>query len=191
MTSQEDFLQRLVTALNNAGIAYMLSGAIGSGFHGQPRATNDIDIVIAPTETQLRTFTGSLGEDYYVSFEAVREALKNNSMFSVIDVQSSWKADLIICKKRLFSLEEFKRRQIVNIMGLDVWILSPEDVILSKLEWSRNQETGNQFRDALGVAIVQWDNLDRDYLNKWAKELQVESLLGQLLGQAEKLKESK
>lgn len=187
MTNQEDFLQRLVAALNDAGIAYMLSGSIGSSFYGQPRATNDIDVVIAPTETQLHTFAESLGEDYYVSFEAVREALKNNSMFNVIDVQTSWKADLLIRKKRPFSLEEFQRRQIANVMGLDVWILSPEDVILSKLEWAKNTKSDQQFRDALGVATVQWDRLDQDYLNKWAKKLQVESSLKQLLEQAKKL----
>jgi hypothetical protein len=66
-------------------------------------------------------------------------------------------------------------------MGLDVWVVSPEDVILSKLEWAKNSESGQQYRDALGVATVQYDHLDRDYLYKWAKELQVESSLERLL----------
>jgi hypothetical protein len=66
-------------------------------------------------------------------------------------------------------------------MGLDVWVVSAEDVILSKLEWAKNSESSQQYRDALGVATVQYDRLDRDYLYKWAKELQVESSLEQLL----------
>jgi hypothetical protein len=70
-------------------------------------------------------------------------------------------------------------------MGLDVWVVSAEDVILSKLEWAKkNSESGQQYRDALGVAVVQYDRLDRDYLYKWAKELQVESSLEELLKQA-------
>jgi len=184
MTSQNDFLKKLVKALDNCSIPYMLSGSFSSSFYGQPRATQDADIIIATTEEQLIAFVKSLGDDYYVSDDTTREALKNNSMFNVIDIQNSWKADFIIRKNRPFSIEEFTRRQKANIMGLDVWIVSPEDIILSKLEWAKNSESGQQFLDALGVAIVQYDRLDRDYLYKWAKELQVESSLERLLKQA-------
>ena len=190
MTGQEDFLKKLVAALNDAGIGYMFSGSLGSSIHGQPRATNDADIVIAPNETQLYTFVQSLGKDYYVSLDAVRNALKHNSMFNIIDIRDSWKADFIICKKRIFSSEEFQRRQKVKMMGLDVWVVSPEDAILSKLEWAKNTASRQQFQDALGVVITQGDRLDRDYLHKWAKELQVESSLEQLLKQAKKLTDS-
>jgi hypothetical protein len=191
MTDQNDFLKRLIDTLNDAGVPYMLSGSMCSSFHGKPRATNDVDIVIAPTETQLERFAESLGNDYYVSLGAVRDAFKRNSMFNVIDIEGGWKADFIIRKKRPFSNEEFQRRTKVNIMGLDIWVVSPEDMILTKLEWSKAQVTGNQFQDALGVAVVQWDLLDKDYLLKWAKELQVDGLLKQLLEQAKKLIDSK
>ena len=184
MNGQKDFLKRLVDALNNAGIPYMLSGSIGSSFHGQPRATNDVDIVIAPTETQLYSFLQSLGKDYYVSIESARDALKRQSAFNVIDMQAGWKADFIIRRQRPFSKEEFQRRQKVSIMGLDTWIVSAEDVILIKLEWAKNSKSDRQLEDALNVAIVQFDRLDGDYLHKWAKELQVESSLKQLLEQA-------
>jgi len=162
----------------------MLSGSIGSSFHGQPRATNDVDIVIAPTETQLYSFLQSLGKDYYVSIESARDALKRQSAFNVIDMQAGWKADFIIRRQRPFSKEEFQRRQKVSIMGLDTWIVSAEDVILIKLEWAKNSKSDRQLEDALNVAIVQFDRLDGDYLHKWAKELQVESSLKQLLEQA-------
>jgi len=191
MTSQENFLEKLIKKLNEQNIPYMLSGSVSSSLHGQPRATNDADIVIAPAEEQLIAFVKSLGDDYYVSYDAARDAFKNNSAFNVIDIQNSWKADFIICKDRPFSREEFQRRRKANIMGLDVWVVSPEDVILSKLEWAKNSESGQQYRDALGVATVQYDRLDRDYLYKWAKELQVESSLEQLLGKAQKLLDSK
>ena len=184
MTSQENFLEKLIKKLNEQNIPYMLSGSVSSSLHGQPRATNDADIVIAPSEEQLIAFVKSLGDDYYVNPDAAREALKSNSMFNVVDIRNSWKADFIICKDRPFSREEFQRRRKADIMGLDVWVVSPEDVILSKLEWAKNSESGQQYRDALGVATVQYDRLDRDYLYKWAKELQVESSLERLLKQA-------
>jgi len=184
MTSQEDFLERLIKKLDEQNIPYMLSGSVSSSLHGQPRATNDADIVIAPAEEQLIAFLKSLGDDYYVNPDAARDAFKSNSVFNVIDIQNSWKADLIIRKNRPFSREEFQRRQKANIMGLDAWVVSPEDVILSKLEWAKNSKSSQQFQDALGVATVQYERLDRDYMYKWAKELQVESSLERLLKQA-------
>ncbi len=184
MTTQKDFLQRLVKTLDDNGIPYMFSGSIGSGFHGQPRSTNDADLIIDPSNENLISFVRSLGPDYYVSEEAAIQALNDNSMFNVIDIQTGWKADLIIRKNRPFSREEFQRRQKANIMGLDAWVVSPEDVILSKLEWAKNSKSSQQLQDALGVATVQYDHLDRDYLHKWAKELQVESSLEELLKQA-------
>ena len=191
MTSQNDFLKKLIKVLNDCSIPYMLSGSFGSSFHGQPRATNDADIIIAPVEEQLISFVKSLGDDYYVNPDAARDAFRNNSMFNVIDIQSSWKADFIIRKDRAFSREEFRRRRNVKLMELDICMVSPEDMILSKLEWAKNSESDQQFRDALGVAVVQWDHLDKDYLLKWAKELQVDGLLKQLLDQAKKLTDSK
>jgi hypothetical protein len=184
MTGPASSLQTLIKKLDQQGIPYMLSGSYTSSLHGRPRATNDADIIIAPSEENLIAFVKSLGDDYYVNSEAAHDAFKNLAMFNVIDIRNSFKADFIIRKDRPFSREEFQRRQKSNIMNLDVWVVSPEDVILSKLEWARDSESGLQFQDALGVAVVQYDRLDRDYLYKWAKELQVENSLGQLLKQA-------
>ena len=187
MTSQDDFLKKLIKLLGDCSVPYMISGSFGSSYHGQPRATKDLDIVIAPTEEQLLSFVESLGKDYYVSLEAVRDAFANNSMFNIIDSLSGWKADFILPKERVFSRQEFERKGIAEIGGIDVWVTSPEDMILSKLEWSKDSQSERQFRDALGVAVVQWDRLDVDYLRKWAKELHVRDSLEQLLEQAGRL----
>lgn len=187
MTGQDDFLKKLIKDLGDCSIPYMISGSLGSSYHGRPRATKDVDIVIAPTEKQLLEFVESLGKDYYVSHEAVRDAFVNSSMFNIIDSLSGWKADFILRKTRAFSRQEFERKCVVDIGGLDVWMTSPEDIILSKLEWSKDSRSEQQFDDALGVAVVQWDRLDTDYLRKWARELQVSDFLEQLLEQAGKL----
>ena len=112
-------------------------------------------------------------------------------MFNIIDNHSGWKADFIICKDRPFSHQEFERKCITKIKGLDVWVTSSEDIILNKLEWAKDSQSEQQFRDALGVAVVQWDRLDADYLHKWERELQVGDSLEQLLEQAKKLVEAK
>jgi len=191
MTSQQDFLEGLIEKLNQQNIPYMLSGSVSSSLHGQPRATRDVDIVIAATEEQVLNFAGTLGENCYVSLDAVRSAFAHNSTFNVIDSLSGWKADFIIRKDRPFSRGEFERRCTAKIKQLDVWVASPEDTILSKLEWARDSHSEQQYRDALGVASVQWYRLDMDYLKHWAGQLRIDGSLKELLNQAKKLVESK
>ena len=181
MTDQNAFLERTIKALEHANIPYMISGSIGSSFHGQPRATNDADIVIDPTAQQIAAFIESLGPDCYLSKEAAQQAIENRSMFNVIDIKLGYKADFIICKDRPYSRLEFSRRKHANFLGLDVYVLSPEDSILSKLEWSKGRQSETQYKDALGVLMTQKDTLDFDYLNKWAKELGVDDALNNLL----------
>jgi hypothetical protein len=190
MSNSEDFLKNMVTALGDSGIAYMVSGSVASSFHGQPRATNDVDIVIAPTEKQLESFLQSIAAEYYLSTNAARDALRHKSMFNVIDVESGWKADFIFRKDRAYSAQEFQRRRSVNMMDQNIFIVSAEDAILSKLEWTKGRLDSQQFRDAMGIAVVQWNDLDQGYLRKWAKQLDVENALDQLIEEVKKLKDS-
>ena len=185
MTDQNAFLARIIKALEHADIPYMISGSIGSSFHGQPRATNDADIIIDPMTGQISTFIESLGPDYYISKEAAQQAIQDRSMFNVIDIQFGYKADLIIRKDRPYSQQEFLRRAHAKFLGLDVYVLSPEDSILSKLEWSKGRQSETQFKDALGVLETQKDMLDFGYLKKWAKELGIEDALQSLLKEAD------
>ena len=181
MTNQKDFLAHLAALLDSSEIPYMISGSLGSSLHGQPRATNDADIVVDPTREQLLNFITSLGEGYYVSRDAASQALKDRSMFNIIDIEAGWKADIIIRKERAFSLKEFERRKKTNLMGIALWVVSPEDSILSKLEWSKGRHSETQYNDALYVLRVQRDTLDVDYLKAWAKKLNIEKELEQLL----------
>ncbi len=184
MTGQHEFLSQLVDHLEQAGIAYMVAGSVGSSFHGRPRATQDIDIVIAPSQDQLNDFLASLGERYYVSPQAANEALRLHTMFNVIDTSSGWKADLIIRKPRPFSRQEFERRHCVDLFKRRLWVVSPEDVILSKLEWIKGRVSEVQYADALGVAVVHYHSLDQGYLQQWAAELDVADVLDRLLKEA-------
>lgn len=186
MTDQNLFLESIIKALNQADIPYMISGSIGSSFHGQPRATNDADIVIDPTMKQIIVFVESLGAGFYVSKQAALHAVETGSMFNVIGIQTGCKADLIIRKKRSFSREEFARRIPASLLGMKAYILTPEDSILSKLEWSKGRQSDIQFQDALGVLRIQKDKLDVDYLKKWAKELEVEDILNRLIEESGK-----
>jgi hypothetical protein len=183
VTIEQLFLERIVTALDESDIPYMVSGSLGSSFLGQFRTTNDADLIIAPTTEQLDRLLAALKVDYYVDPETARGALRDRSMFNVIEFATGSKADLILLKDRPFSREEFSRRRRMDVFGVPVWAVTPEDVILSKLEWSKMGESERQFQDALGVAIVQAPHLDWDYLRNWAVELSVEDLLSRLVAE--------
>jgi hypothetical protein len=184
MITQKEFLERLVRFLDRAGIPYMVAGSMSSSLHGRPRATQDADVVIDPTEDQLDSLLALLKQGYYVSRDAALDALRDRTMFNVIDLEGGWKADLIILKDRPFSRQEFERRRQIDAMGQMLWVVSPEDIILSKLEWMKGRESEIQYSDALGVAVTQWGNLDLEYLRKWAGQLGVENMLVRLLKEA-------
>ena len=116
--SAADLLGRIIATLDQSGIPHMLTGSFAASFHGAPRATQDIDLVIAPTFPQLRTLLSALPPDeFYAPLEAASEALRDETMFNLIDLRSGWKVDCIIRRSRPFSRAEFDRRQPVQFMG--------------------------------------------------------------------------
>ncbi len=170
--SVPEVFQRITAALNQAGIPYMLSGSFASAYYGAPRSTQDIDLVIEATPTQLRAFVQGLpSNEYYVDLDAALEAHKRQSLFNVIDLASGWKVDLVIRKSRPFSEEEFRRRQQVNLQGTPLFLASPEDVVISKLEWSNLAQSRRQIEDVAAILRVRWVELDHFYLEKWITEL--------------------
>jgi len=178
MTNEGTPLKRVVELLNDAQIPYMVTGSIASTFHGPSRATQDIDLVIDPTLTDLDRLLEHLSPDlYYVSREAAHEALSLRSQFNVIDMKTGWKIDLIIRKDRPFSIEEFSRRQPARIGSTDLFVASPEDSILSKLEWSKIGGSERQLQDAANVLRARKSAIDHTYLARWAEILDVSSLL--------------
>ena len=188
MKRQTEFLEKLIGLIETAGIPYVVCGSLSSGLYGQPRATNDADIIIAPTQEQLGKLLKSLETDYYISNEAALEAMKNRLMFNVIDNKLGWKADLIFRKDSPHQLSEFNRRIKAKLMGIELWVLSPEDVILSKLEWAKDSGSEMQFRDVFSVVKLQWDKLDWGYLSHWAKELGIENSLERVKEEIRKLR---
>jgi len=184
MTS-EDGLKFLLSKLDECGIPYMITGSFASNIHGLPRATQGADIVIEVERRTLEKFLESLGSAFYRSAEAAMDALGREQMFNVIHLQTGFKVDLIVRKSRPFSRTEFSRRQPVFYLGANRWFATAEDTILAKLEWSKASGSERQFNDALSVAKLQRDNLDRAYLEKWAKELDVLDLLKKLLEEME------
>ena len=174
--SAPEVLQRITAALDQAGIAYMLTGSFASAHYGVPRSTQDIDLVIAATVAQLTTFVQNLpSHEYYADLEAALEGYRQESLFNIIDLATGWKIDLIFRKSRLFSQGEFARRQQVNLHGLRLFVASAEDVIVAKLEWAKLAKSQRQIEDVAAILRLQWDALDRSYLEGWISELELKA----------------
>lgn len=171
----QDVFRRIVEVLDRAGIPYMLTGSFASSYHGAPRATQDIDIVIAPSPDQLRALTRFLPEtEYDVDLNAALEAYARESQFNIVDLTTGWKVDLIMRKSRPFSRVEFDRRAAVDLHGLRLFIATAEDVLLAKLEWAKLGGSQRQIEDAAGILRIRTGELDRDYIKNWVRELELE-----------------
>lgn len=181
MSAEQDVLGRVTRLLADLGVPYMVTGSLASSVHGRPRTTHDADIVIDPTSPALDRLVAELqSAGFYVDLAVAREALRTRRQFNAISIESAFKVDLIVRKDRPFSREEFRRRQHADLAGAPVSLASAEDAILSKLEWSRKGGSERQLADAAGILAVKGTSLDRDYIERWARELGVLDLWRQI-----------
>ena len=170
--SVQSLFVRIRDALHAAGVPHMLTGSFASSIHGAPRATQDVDIVIAPTREQLLALLAEFPDtEYYVSREAALDALARRGQFNLIDYATGWKVDFIIRKQRAFSREEFERRRKVALMDVELDVASAEDVLIAKLEWAKLGSSDRQIEDAAGIIRLQAENLDIAYVEQWVDAL--------------------
>ncbi len=182
--SASDFLGRLVRALRDARVPFMVTGSFASSYHGAPRTSQDIDVVVELTSDSLDRLLALLpASRYYVSRDAAREALFRRSQFNVVDFDTGWKADLIVRKDRPWSREELRRREPALLHGVDAFVASAEDTILAKLEWARMSGSDLQLRDVGAIIAVQAERLDRGYVESRAEDLGVSDLWKKLAGE--------
>ena len=170
----ERLLGLVVESLNEIGIPYMLTGSLASSYHGAPRATQDIDLVVEAEAPALIRLAGKLqAEGLYVSEAAIRDAVASRGLFNAIDSASGWKIDFILRKERAFSREEFKARETITFVGLDLSIARAEDMVVAKLEWAKLSDSERQLRDVAEILNVQGNALDTDHVERWVGELEL------------------
>ena len=176
--SLTELLRRLSVTLDAAGVPYMLTGSLASTLYGEPRSTIDVDVVVVLNSSSLAALLTALPEDrYYVSADAARDAVRRQGQFNVIDLESGWKVDLILRKRRPFSETEFQRRVTRDVLGVSLTVCTVEDSILSKLEWARlGGGSERQLRDVSAMVALRRSELDLEYITHWAEVLEVGSL---------------
>src|ERR1051326_1521902 len=170
--SSAPVFRELVSALDRAGISYMVVGSFASNLFGDSRGTQDIDIVVSANAEQIRALLDSFPKtQYYFDLNAALEACRHKSMFNILDMERGWKIDVIFQKPGAYHEHAFRRRSAAQIDGVDVVALTPEDVIISKLLWAKMGDSSLQIRDVAGVLKVQQHSLDLPYIEKWVAEL--------------------
>ena len=177
MSIEIDIVCDVSERLTRAGIAYMLTGSMAMNLYTQPRMTRDIDVVIEVRATDLQRLLTTFRPDYYVDDGAVERALRTESLFNVIHQESVFKVDCIVRKSAPYRLVEFGRRQRLRVGDCETWVVSKEDLILSKLCWGNDSKSEYQARD-IGKLLA--TGCDRDYIIKWAAELGVMEYLSSI-----------
>jgi len=171
---QQEFFERVVRGLESLGIPYMVTGSVGAMLYGEPRLTNDMDVVVElPAEAVLRFLALFPPPEFYTpARETMRTEIGRRGQFNVIHSGSGSKVDFIIRKDTAFAREEFARRQVSAFSeGLDCRSATPEDIVLSKLMSYREGGSEKHLRDIGGILRVSDDRIDMTYLAKWVAVL--------------------
>ena len=185
--SQQELLKKVIQALDQAGIQYMITGSLASSLQGEPRSTHDIDMVIAIEESKVHQLMEAFPPpNFYLDEDSILDAINRQSMFNLIDVNVGDKVDFWILTEEPFDQSRFSRKISEEFTGLKMQVSTPEDTILAKLRWAKlSGGSEKQFTDALRVYEVQYGELNIDYLKHWVKKLDVESLWKRLVNEAE------
>jgi len=170
---QSELLRYFTTVLEQLGLRYFVTGSVATIFFGEPRFTNDIDIVVDLPEPQISGFCMAFpSADFYLSEEAVRSAVSRKSQFNVIHPASGLKVDVMVPREDAFNRSRFARvKHVRPAPDYDAVFASPEDVILKKLEYYREGRSEKHLRDIAGILKVSGKQIDLTYVNDWSSRL--------------------
>lgn len=174
MSAELEVLQDAIARLEGAGIAYMLTGSVALSYYAEPRMTRDVDLVVELAGRDPKAVVALFAADYYVSESDVARAIASRAMFNVLHLAKLVKLGFIVRKDMPYRRREFGRRKRVPMPGFEAWIVSREDLILSKLAWARESGSELQLRD---VRALLAGSADEAYLRGSAEDLSVAALL--------------
>ena len=171
------------------GVPYLIGGSLASTLYGMVRTTQDSDIIAQMRPEHIQPFVSALDSEFYVDQEMIAESVQRHSSFNIIHRETMFKVDVFIPSPRPFLRSQLSRAQVQTFTfesQMSARFASPEDTILSKLEWYRmgGEVSDRQWRDVLGVLKTRSGGLDLDYLREWAADLKVSDLLDRALKEA-------
>ncbi len=187
MTNPQDIvvLEKLTEVFEKLHIAYVVGGSMASSAYGTVRFTQDADITVEPFEHIAEKFFELLKADFYINRDTMYQALKNRNSFNIIHFATAFKIDIFIQADNDFQKQMLSRGRKLRLGNGDkeVSFVSPEDIILLKLDWFRQSgcTSQRQWSDVQGVLAGQAKSLDFEYLKNWSKKLQIDALLNKAI----------
>lgn len=178
MTEEIELIKTIACRLESAGIEYMMTGSMAQAMYSAPRMTRDIDLVVQTYPSDVDTLFNLFKSQFYIDKESVRKAILEHGMFNIIHNESVLKVDMIVLKDEAYRVEEFARKRRIDLEGTLIWVVAPEDLILSKLVWMKQSQSEIQARD-VRLLLAHVKTLEMDYLAKWSRALGVYDLLEQ------------
>lgn len=167
MKNEIDVIRDLAGKFEQGGFDYMLTGSLAMNYYAQPRMTRDIDVVVALKPPDINLFTKLFAPDYYVVQEAVARAVVHESVFNLIHQEAVIKVDCIVRKSSNYRRLEFERREAISLQDFTIWIVSKEDLIISKLDWARDSRSELQLRDVRNLLATGYD---ARYVEEWTQK---------------------
>jgi hypothetical protein len=181
MRTELELLVDCLLRLNGLAFPYMLTGSMASNYWGIPRTTHDLDFVVKLPPEAVASLVSAFENGFFIQADSVRMALQPPYQFNAIDEQSALKVDFWTLRDDPFEQTAFERRVNAVLLGSPASIATAEDVILHKLYWHSITPSDRQLADAAGVFQVQQNALDATYLSHWARVLDVQSHLNDLV----------
>lgn len=166
-------LQEVTSRLDAESIPYMLAGSFAMLYYALPRMTRDIDLVVQLDQKDAERIYELFCKDYYVSLDAIKEAIHTLRVFNIIHEAAVIKIDFFVIPREGFFDSEFSRRTKVNLLGKAISLISPEDLVISKLMWARDAGSAQQMADVANL-LMSLQNLDRSYIEAWVAQLGLE-----------------
>jgi hypothetical protein len=180
----------VVARLDAADIPHMMTGSIASSWYGEPRATQDLDVVIDPSVGALdRLVEGLKADRCYVDRYVALAALRDRTQFYAVG-PDAFKADFILRHDRPFSVAEFERRRPAELLGTGTFIPTVEDMVIAKLDWAQATDSDRQLRDVDGMLQVGGEQIDRAYIQSWVYSLGLEESWERVQGREHDLDQS-
>lgn len=180
-----DVVIGVAAMFDELAIDYVLGGSLAGSFFGEPRATADVDVAIRVDTEATDRFLARAESDFYVPNEAARVAIQTHDSFNLIDTTIPFKVDIFVLGDALLDRRQMERRVLIAVPGArtGLYVTSPEDQVLRKLDWYRvgGGVSDQQWRDIGGILRVSAGNLDLEYLESTAAELGLTELLNKAL----------
>jgi hypothetical protein len=168
-----ELLEKIVEVFEHLEIPYLVTGSVAAMAYGEPRLTNDIDVVAGIEDRHLKNLINAFPSDeFYIREDMIRDDIRYKGQFNIIHPASGLKVDVIIKQNTEFDRSRFTRtKRIYPAESYQANFAAPEDVIIKKMEYYREGGSEKHLRDICGILKISGEFVDRKYISEWADRL--------------------